>query len=103
MKRGSLKNLPIKPPPLVLEDKTFWEKRLWGEGFRFVAGLDEAGRGSWAGPVVAAAVVLYPHTDIPGVDDSKKLNPQKREKLFEIICRDAAGFGFVEGAGGIAV
>ncbi|MBI4412300.1 MAG: ribonuclease HII [Deltaproteobacteria bacterium] len=74
-------------------DKTFWEKRLWRDGYRFVAGLDEAGRGAWAGPVVAAAVVLHPDTDIPGVDDSKKLKPQKREELFEIIRHDAAGFG----------
>ena len=53
-----------------------------------VAGVDEAGRGPWAGPVVTAAVIL---TDVPlpaGLNDSKKLKPAERERLFDIICRD---------------
>jgi ribonuclease HII len=55
----------------------------------FVAGVDEAGRGPWAGPVYAAAVILDPARPIAGLGDSKKLSPIKRESLFEIIRRDA--------------
>ncbi|HEX9409500.1 MAG TPA: ribonuclease HII, partial [Methylomirabilota bacterium] len=51
----------------------------------FVAGLDEAGRGPLAGPVVAAAVVLGPGTRIAGVDDSKRLTPEERESLYVVI------------------
>lgn len=50
-----------------------------------IAGLDEAGRGSWAGPVVAAAVIIPRGTRLTGVDDSKKLTPKKRDILFEQI------------------
>ena len=50
-----------------------------------VAGLDEAGRGPLAGPVVAAAVVLGPGTRIAGVDDSKRLTPEERESLYPVI------------------
>lgn len=88
-----MKQEKLNLPRPELKDKTFWEKRFWAEGFKFVAGLDEAGRGAWAGPVVAAAVILHPGTDIPGVDDSKKILPQKREELFDVICRESAGFG----------
>jgi ribonuclease HII len=48
-------------------------------------GLDEAGRGAWAGPVVAAAVYINSDTNINGIDDSKKLSPVKREKLYDLI------------------
>ena len=57
------------------------EKSLWSQGYQFVAGIDEAGRGCLAGPVVAAAVLLPPHLFIPGVNDSKKLSPADREEL----------------------
>ena len=50
-----------------------------------VAGLDEAGRGPWAGPVVAAAVILDPENIPQGLNDSKKLSTRKREDLFEVI------------------
>lgn len=62
-----------------------------------IAGLDEAGRGAWAGPVVAAAVILRPHSGIPGVDDSKKLSPAQRDSLFKVIHEQAlcTGVGFV--------
>lgn len=61
-----------------------------------VAGIDEAGRGPWAGPVVAGAVILNPET-LPdtlrqGLDDSKKLNPARREELFQVL-QDHADFG----------
>ncbi|MEM0909007.1 MAG: ribonuclease HII [Pseudomonadota bacterium] len=52
---------------------------------RVVCGVDEAGRGPWAGPVVAAAVVLDPHNPIDGLDDSKRLTQKVRERLFDDI------------------
>ena len=62
-----------------------FEKRARRRGARLVAGVDEAGRGPLAGPVVAAAVV-FERTRIPeGLDDSKKLSPLKRQRLYEII------------------
>jgi ribonuclease HII len=63
------------------------EKKLWKKGFKVVVGLDEAGRGPLAGPVVAAAVSLIPHSKfkIPKIRDSKKLSPQKREELYRWI------------------
>jgi ribonuclease HII len=58
-------------------------------GFTMVAGLDEAGRGPLAGPVVAAAVILPEEVDLPGVRDSKQMTPQAREKASELIKRKA--------------
>ena len=65
------------------------EENLWREGAEFVAGVDEAGRGPLAGPVVAAAVVLPRELAIRGIDDSKKLTPARREELFALILKDA--------------
>lgn len=63
-----------------------YERSKWEEGFSFVAGVDEAGRGCLAGPVVAAAVVFTDRAAIPcGIDDSKKLSPERRMELREII------------------
>lgn len=62
-------------------------------GFRSVAGVDEAGRGPLAGPLVAAAVILPADQTIKGIDDSKKLSPRKREILFWQIRRKAIGIG----------
>jgi len=63
------------------------EKRLWAKGFDFVAGIDEAGRGPLAGPVVAAAVLIDKNAKInlDGINDSKKLTESQREKFFEIL------------------
>ena len=61
-------------------------------GFRTVCGVDEAGRGPLAGPVYAAAVILPPHCEIPGLNDSKKLTPEKRDALFDVICTQAAAW-----------
>jgi len=68
------------------------------EGYLRVAGLDEAGRGAWAGPVVAAAVVLPPNRGdlkqvLGGVDDSKQLTAKQREALFPLICGTALAVG----------
>jgi ribonuclease HII len=57
-----------------------------------VAGVDEAGRGPWAGPVYAAAVILHPARPIAGLADSKKLSAARRERLFDIIQRDAVAW-----------
>ena len=56
-------------------------------------GVDEAGRGPLAGPVVAAAVILAPGTEFPGVNDSKKLTEKKREALFDYIKENALAYG----------
>jgi ribonuclease HII len=75
-----------------------FEKEVQAQGYRVIAGLDEAGRGPLAGPVVAAAVVLAPTKKWVGVDDSKKLSPEQREKIFALILsQDAAvGIGIVD-------
>lgn len=70
-----------------------FESDLWDRGVRFVAGIDEAGRGPLAGPVVAAAVIFSPDVFIPQVDDSKKLSENLREELFDIIVQRAMDFG----------
>ena len=59
------------------------EKAAWAEGYSRVCGIDEAGRGPLAGPVVAAAVILPPDFELPGLTDSKQLSARKRELLFE--------------------
>ena len=68
-----------------LEKMLLLEERLRARGARHIAGVDEAGRGPLAGPVVAAAVVLPEKPDLPGVNDSKALSPQRREALYEAI------------------
>jgi ribonuclease HII len=66
------------------------ELHHYASGARCVVGVDEAGRGALAGPVVAAAVAFPPHLCPHGLDDSKKLRPEQRAKLFELILRDAS-------------
>lgn len=61
-----------------------------------IAGLDEAGRGSLFGPVVAAAVILNPKRRIVGLDDSKKLTPDRRRELFPRICEHALAWAIAE-------
>ena len=69
------------------------ERNFWRGGLTRVAGVDEAGRGPLAGPVVAAAVVFPPELWIDGVDDSKALTHGEREELFGAITRCALGIG----------
>ncbi|TMJ40540.1 MAG: ribonuclease HII [Alphaproteobacteria bacterium] len=74
-----------------------FERAAFVRGFPCVAGVDEAGRGPWAGPVVAAAVILDPDTLPSGVNDSKKLTPEKREELYAVILRVAeVGVGMAD-------
>lgn len=76
---------------MLIPDEEPNEPSLWHENqliSRYggpIAGIDEAGRGPWAGPVVASAVILDPHTMPEGLNDSKKLTKQKRENLFDLI------------------
>lgn len=74
------------------------ELTLFGQGYRLIAGLDEVGRGSWAGPVMAAAVALPLERqglleDLAGVRDSKQLAPRQRERLLPLIRRAALAIG----------
>jgi ribonuclease HII len=62
-----------------------YERALWAEGVALVAGVDEAGMSPLAGPVAAGAVIFPPETRIPGVDDSKKVDPAERERLVPLI------------------
>ena len=74
------------------------ETELHAKGYKFVAGVDEAGRGPLAGPVCAAAVILPEGVSIEGINDSKKLSEKKREKLFDAIIDTALAYSiqFVE-------
>ena len=75
------------------EDMLYFEKLACSQGYRAVAGIDEAGRGPLAGPVVAAAVILPEGLLIDGVTDSKKLTAAKREALFDRIMQAALSVG----------
>lgn len=74
-------------------DPLMFEKELLQSGYKRIAGLDEAGRGPLAGPVVAAAVILPPECKIPRLTDSKKLAPKVREELFDVIHQKAVAIG----------
>lgn len=69
------------------------EKTIWAHGYKLIAGIDEAGCGPLAGPVVASAVVFPQHFYHPGIIDSKKLTPAKRETLFDLIVTNVLGYG----------
>lgn len=69
------------------------ETEARAKGFKFVCGVDEAGRGPLAGPVCAAAVVFPEGVEIDGINDSKKLSEKKREVLFDLIKEKALAFG----------
>ncbi len=68
------------------------ENSVSQKGFKYICGVDEAGRGPLAGPVCAAAVILPPDTEIEGLNDSKKLSEKKREALFDVICEKALSY-----------
>lgn len=69
------------------------EHEYFDKGVKLICGVDEAGRGPLAGPVCAAAVILPPDLEIPGLNDSKKLTDKRRRELFPIICRQAVAYG----------
>ena len=70
-----------------------FEHKYADAGYKAICGVDEAGRGPLAGPVCAAAVILPPDINIPGLNDSKKLTDKKRRELFPIICEEAIAYG----------
>lgn len=72
------------------------ERAIRRRGFARIAGTDEAGAGPLAGPLVAAAVILKPRCRLPEVDDSKKLRPDQRERLFDVIRARALAYAIVE-------
>jgi len=81
-----------------------FEKKLWKKSFKFVAGLDEVGRGSFAGPIVVGCVVFKSDTTIPeniDIDDSKKLTSKKRQAAKEWITKNAFACGIGEVSAGI--
>ena len=65
----------------------------FNNGIKIICGVDEAGRGPLAGPVCAAAVILPPHADIPGLNDSKKLSDKRRRELYPVIKEQALAYG----------
>ena len=73
---------------LLAFDRTYWDS-----GIRLLCGIDEAGRGALAGPVVAAAVILPPNSAIEGVNDSKKLTEKQRSSMEPLIMEKALTFG----------
>ena len=70
------------------EDKEFFKK-----GMKYICGIDEAGRGPLAGPVVVASVILPEDSMIEGINDSKKISETKREKLYDLILEEAISYG----------
>ncbi len=78
-----------------MSEKNMWqiEDALYAQDYQMICGIDEAGRGPLAGPVCAAAVILPPHVQIPGLDDSKKLSDKKRRELFPVIREKAVAYG----------
>lgn len=89
------KNLSLFPERIDSPqfDPLFHENLAWKAGYGVIAGVDEAGRGPLAGPVVAAAVILPQGKGLPGVQDSKKMTERAREDAFERIHRCAVGVG----------
>ena len=68
------------------------EKKLYDKGFDLICGIDEAGRGPLAGPVVIAGVIMPQNSMIEGVNDSKKVSEKKREKLYDLILEEAISY-----------
>ena len=69
------------------------EKNLYADGIEYICGIDEAGRGPLAGPVVVASSIMPKDSMIEGVNDSKKISEKRREKIFEEIIKEAISYG----------
>ena len=78
-----------------MSQQNMWEieQGYFDQGIQIICGVDEAGRGPLAGPVCAAAVILPPNAEIPGLNDSKKLSDKKRRELYPIIKEQAIAYG----------
>lgn len=79
-------------------DRLYFEKQLWSEGYKRIMGLDEVGRGCLAGPVVAAGVILPPDFDERRIRDSKQMAEQEREELAGLIKAQALFWTIQEGS-----
>lgn len=79
--------------PELEQSTLFFETMARRQGYQAVAGIDEAGRGPLAGPVVAAAVILPEHFELPGLNDSKQLSEKKRTELYPLIHEQAIAVG----------
>jgi ribonuclease HII len=86
-------NLDLFAPDSSPRDLMLHEALARRQGYRHIAGIDEAGRGPLAGPVVAAAVILPAGFSLEGLDDSKKLSPSRRDSLFDEITGSALAIG----------
>ena len=78
---------------IQFENMLTYERELRNNGMKYIAGIDEVGRGPLAGPVVAAAVILKKDFYLPGLTDSKKLSPAKREAFYHYIVDHALAYG----------
>ncbi|MDI6602261.1 MAG: ribonuclease HII [Thermoanaerobacteraceae bacterium] len=76
----------------LLKLKTY-EKSLFEKGIKYIGGIDEVGRGPLAGPVLACCIIMPLDSYIEGINDSKKLTGNKREKLFELILNECIAYG----------
>lgn len=72
-----------------------FEEKLYDEGFQNICGVDEAGRGPLAGPVVVASCILPPFLRIDGINDSKQLSEKKRQELYKLIIKNAISYNIV--------
>lgn len=86
--REKMKEKEIERLTLLKEE----EKKLYEKNITYICGIDEAGRGPLAGPVVVGAVILPEDSFIEGVNDSKKVSEKKREKLYDIITNEAIAY-----------
>lgn len=68
------------------------EKKLYSDKIQYICGIDEAGRGPLAGPVVVGSVIMPKNSFIEGINDSKKISEKKREKLYELITKEAIAY-----------
>jgi ribonuclease HII len=93
---GILKPMTTTPDPNAVSALYLFDRSIFTDYHGYIVGIDEAGRGPLAGPVVAAAVVLDLDKNIPGVNDSKKLSPAAREKLYSLITAGARSIGVGE-------
>ncbi|WP_311406913.1 ribonuclease HII [Liquorilactobacillus uvarum] len=93
LKNYSKRLIRAKKKKSLFEERFSFEKQFWDDGRSNVAGIDEAGRGPLAGPVVAAAVILPHNFDLLEVNDSKQLSASKREYLYGKILEEALAVG----------
>lgn len=96
LKQWDKKQLKIKQLKEDFITKQYYEQQYLNRGFKYIAGVDEVGRGPLAGPVVCAAVILDPNKPIIGLDDSKALSEKKRIELFEAINEHALAVSVIE-------